>query len=103
MDQSEAYHIRKIQQLIKQTVTRLPLPEGVEEFETPKPEFQLQMREIDRQKRLENPDFQGAFHEKKFKPADKNKTKKSPGKKSPVSGNKPARKGKTFKKTYHKK
>lgn len=66
MDQSEAYHIRKIQQLIKQTITRLPLPEGAEQFETPKPEFQLQMREIDRQKRLEDPDFKGAFHEKKM-------------------------------------
>jgi len=91
MDQSEAYHVKKIQQLIKQTIARLPLPEGVEEFETPKPEFQLQMREIDRQKRLENPEYKGAFHEKKFKPSEK----------SPSS--KPPRKGKTFKKTYSKK
>jgi ATP-dependent RNA helicase RhlE len=60
------------------------------------------MREIDRQKRLENPDFQGAFHEKKFKPAGDQKKKKSIGKKS-ATGNKPPRKGKTFKKTYHKK
>jgi ATP-dependent RNA helicase RhlE len=102
MDLSEAYHIRKIQQLIKQTILRIPLPEGVEEFETPKPEFQLQMREIDRQKRLDDPEFQGAFHEKKFKPAGEQKNKKSPGKKS-ASTNKPGRKGKTFKKTYQKK
>jgi ATP-dependent RNA helicase RhlE len=102
MDQSEAYHIRKIQQLIKQTITRLPLPEAAEQFETPKPEFQLQMREIDRQKRLENPEFKGAFHEKKFKPASDHKKKKSPAKKS-ASSNKPGRKGKTFKKTYQKK
>jgi ATP-dependent RNA helicase RhlE len=102
MDQSEAYHIKKIQKLIKQTITRIPLPAEVEEFETPKPEFQLQMREIDRQKRLENPDFQGAFHEKKFKPSENKKAKKSPAKKTAIPG-KPPRKGKTFKKTYNKK
>jgi ATP-dependent RNA helicase RhlE len=102
MDQSEAYHIKKIQKLIKQTITRIPLPAAVEEFETPKPEFQLQMREIDRQKRLENPDFQGAFHEKKFKPSENKKAKKSPAKKTGTSA-KPPRKGKTFKKTYNKK
>jgi ATP-dependent RNA helicase RhlE len=102
MDQSEAYHIRKIQQLIKQTIQRIPLPEAVEEFETPKPEFQLQMREIDRQKRLDNPEFKGAFHEKKFKPASDQKKKKSAGPKTP-SSSKPGRKGKTFKKTYLKK
>jgi ATP-dependent RNA helicase RhlE len=102
MDQSEAYHIRKIQQLIKQTIQRIPLPETIEEFETPKPEFQLQMREIDRQKRLENPEFKGAFHEKKFKPTVEPKKKKSAGQKTPTSS-KPGRKGKTFKKTYLKK
>ena len=103
MDQSEAYHVKKIQQLIKQTIARLPLPEGVEEFETPKPEFQLQMREIDRQKRLENPEYKGAFHEKKFKPSEKSKSKKSAVKKSTTPSSKPPRKGKTFKKTYSKK
>jgi len=102
MDQSEAYHIRKIQQLIKQTITRIPLPEGAEVFETPKPEFQLQMREIDRQKRLENPDFKGAFHEKKFKPSEKTVRKKQTGTKQNTSA-KPGKKGKTFKTTYRKK
>ena len=102
MDPSESYHIRKIQQLIKQTIQRLPLPAEVEQFETPKPEFQDQMREIDRQKRIENPDFKGAFHEKKFKPANDSKKKKSAGKKTD-SGNKSGRKGKTFKTIYKKK
>ncbi len=103
MDQSEAYHVRKIQQLIKQTITRLALPDGVDVFETPKPEFQEQMREIDRQKKLENPDFKGAFHEKKFKPADPKKPKKSTDKKPSASNSRPGKKGKTFKKTYTKK
>jgi ATP-dependent RNA helicase RhlE len=100
MDQSEAYHIRKIQQLIRQTITRKELPEGAEVYETPKPEFQEQMREIDRQKRLEDPEFKGAFHEKKFKPDQKKKSAKSPAKHKSL---KPGKKGKTFKKTYTKK
>ena len=100
MDQSEAYHVRKIQKLIRQTILRKELPEGVEIYETPKPEFQEQMREIDRQKRLENPDFQGAFHEKKFKPTEK---KKSPKAADKTSKSKPGKKGKTFKQTYKKK
>ncbi|MFM7725473.1 MAG: helicase-related protein, partial [Flavobacteriales bacterium] len=102
MDPSEIYHIRKIQQLIRQTIQRIPLPAEVEQFETPKPEFQDQMREIDRQKRLEDPNFKGAFHEKKFKPSVDTKKKKSTAKKSD-NGNKPGRKGKTFKKTNKKK
>ena len=100
MDQSETYHIKKIQQLIRQTITRKELPQNVEVYETPKPEFQEQMREIDRQKRLENPDFKGAFHEKKFKPTEKKKSTKPSGKSNKP---KPGKKGKTFKKTYTKK
>ena len=104
MDQSEAYHVRKIQKLIRQTILRKELPVGVEVYETPKPEFQEQMREIDRQKRLENPDFQGAFHEKKFKPTEKKKSPKAAGKSTGKSAKSiPGKKGKTFKQTYKKK
>jgi ATP-dependent RNA helicase RhlE len=103
MDESEAYHVRKIQKLIKQTVKRLPLPEGVEIFETPKPEFQQQMREIDRQKRLEDPEFKGAFHEKKFKHTEKKPKAKQQTPKKKASTGGPTKKGKTFKKTYTKK
>lgn len=103
MDESEAYHVRKIQKLIKQTVKRLPLPEGVEQFETPKPEFQQQMREIDRQKKLEDPEFKGAFHEKKFKPAEKKPKAKQQNPRKKASAGAPTKKGKTFKKTYTKK
>ena len=65
MDFSEEYHIGKIQKLIKQTIERIPMPEVIKIHETPFDEFQDQMREIDRQKKLENPDYKGAFHEKK--------------------------------------
>jgi ATP-dependent RNA helicase RhlE len=73
MDQSEEYHVRQIEKLIRQKIELTKVPEGVVIEETPKTEFIDQMREIDRQKRKENPDFKGAFHEKKHKPSAKNK------------------------------
>lgn len=98
MDQSEKYHIAKIEKLIRQSIRRLPLPENLAQYETPKPEFQDQMREIDRQKRLEDPEFKGAFHEKKHKPSFDVKKKKSA-----KPGEKPGRRGKKFKTVYKKK
>lgn len=68
VDFSEEYHVKKIEKLIKQPIERIPIPSSVIVEETPFDEFQDQMREIDRQKRIENPDFKGAFHEKKNKP-----------------------------------
>jgi len=65
MDPSEVYHVDKIEKIIKQSISRLPLPSGVSVPSTPFLENQEQLREIDRQKRLEDPDFKGAFHEKK--------------------------------------
>ncbi|MFM9984022.1 MAG: DEAD/DEAH box helicase [Flavobacteriales bacterium] len=78
MDVSETYHIERIEKLIKQQIPRLAMPTSVEITETPKPEFQDQMREIDRQKRMDDPDFKGAFHDKKFaiKAAQSGKTGK---------------------------
>ncbi|MBL0316739.1 MAG: DEAD/DEAH box helicase [Flavobacteriales bacterium] len=101
MDASEKYHVKKIEQLIRQFIDRKPLPENVGEFETPKPEFQEQMREIDRQKRLEDPEFKGAFHEKKRKPSAKPAKKNTPTNKTKRSS--PGKKGKTFKTSYRKK
>jgi len=71
MDYSEEYHIGRIEKLIKQKIERKPFPEGVDQYITPKEETQEMNREVDRQKRLENPEFKGAFHEKKNKPAPK--------------------------------
>jgi ATP-dependent RNA helicase RhlE len=102
MDISEKYHVEKIEKLIRQHIARLPIPADAEVFETPKPEFQDQMREIDRQKRLEDPEFKGAFHEKKFKPKkDTRKKKNAPGKGSGSGSSKKS--GKKFKQTYKKK
>jgi ATP-dependent RNA helicase RhlE len=81
-DFSEEYHIDKIEKLIKQSLHKEEVPAPVQIEETPFEEFQDQMREIDRQKRLENPEFKGAFHEKKFKKKLAEKGKKSISKKS---------------------
>ncbi len=62
---AEEYHIGKIEKLIRQTVARAPLPPDLTVEKTPFEESQLMAREIDEQKRKENPDFAGAFHEKK--------------------------------------
>ncbi|MFI5161803.1 MAG: DEAD/DEAH box helicase [Sphingobacteriales bacterium] len=62
---AEEYYIRKIEKLTRQTIPVYPLPEEVFAEETGYDERQAQAKEIDEQKRKENPDFKGAFHEKK--------------------------------------
>jgi ATP-dependent RNA helicase RhlE len=62
---SEKYHIDKIQKIIREKIPVKKLPEQVQLAETPREELQDMAREIDRQKRYEDPEFKGAFHEKK--------------------------------------
>ncbi len=62
---AEEYYIDKIEKLIRQQIPVLAIPEGVFIEKTGFEERQAIAREIDAQKRKENPDFQGAFHEKK--------------------------------------
>ena len=79
---SETYYINKIQKLIRQTIPVHTIPDGVFIEETPYEERQDQAREIDLQKRKEDPDFKGAFHEKKtlnqHKKFDAEKAKRQP-------------------------
>ncbi len=75
MNEAEIYHIEKIEKIINMQINRKMLPAAVEVFSTPFAEKQEIAMEIDRQKRKENPDFQGAFHEKKAAPASKTKPK----------------------------
>jgi ATP-dependent RNA helicase RhlE len=63
---AEEYNLRKIEDLIRMKITRLELPADLEIIASKKEESQDQLREIDRQKRVEDPTFKGAFHEKKF-------------------------------------
>lgn len=62
---SEKYHIDKIQKIIREKIPIKKLPDQVLVAETPREELQDMAREIDRQKRYEDPEFKGAFHEKK--------------------------------------
>jgi ATP-dependent RNA helicase RhlE len=65
VDQSEEYHLTNIQKIIRQTIPVFEIPEAVKIEKTEPEEKQDHAREIDRQKRLDDPDFKGAFHEKK--------------------------------------
>src|SRR5690606_13454572 len=59
------YYIGKIEKLIRQSIPVSDIPSEVFVEETPFKERQAIAREIDSQKKKENPDFKGAFHEKK--------------------------------------
>jgi ATP-dependent RNA helicase RhlE len=94
---AEEYYIRKIEKLTRQTIPVLPLPDEVFIEETPYEERQDQAREVDLQKRKEDPEFKGAFHEKKTmnqrKKFDAAKAKANPNSKAAK-----ARSNKNFKK-----
>jgi ATP-dependent RNA helicase RhlE len=62
---AEEYHIKRIEKLIRQKIPVRNLPTEVEIEETTLAEGQQIAREIDRQRRLEDPEFKGAFHEKR--------------------------------------
>ena len=64
---ADDYHIAKIEKIIRMTVPRIPLPEALEITETPFEEQQEMLRELDNQRRKDDPTFKGAFHEKKNK------------------------------------
>ncbi|HLW49517.1 MAG TPA: DEAD/DEAH box helicase [Sphingobacteriaceae bacterium] len=67
---AEAYYVRAIEKLIRQQIPVLDIPSEVFVEETGYQESQMIAREIDLQKRKENPEFRGAFHEKKQKSAN---------------------------------
>ncbi len=79
VDHSERYHLKKIEHIINMEIPMHEVPEEVVIEVTPKPERQEQAKEIDRQKRRENPDYKGAFHEKKKKPGSGKKTSPTTG------------------------
>lgn len=64
-NEAELYHVRKIELLIREQIPVNELPPQVAVTETPKEEKQAIAREIDRQKKKEDPLYKGAFHEKK--------------------------------------
>ncbi|UCS94196.1 DEAD/DEAH box helicase [Echinicola marina] len=62
---AEEYHFDKIEEIIRMEVPVSEIPSEVKITETPFAEKQAYAREIDSQMKKENPDFKGAFHEKK--------------------------------------
>ncbi len=67
VNEAERYHIKKIEELMNEKITVLEFPDGVEIEPTPVAEAQQIAKEIDRQKRYEDPEFKGAFHDRKKK------------------------------------
>ena len=61
----EMYHISKIEKLIREKIPVKQLPPDLEVAETPPMEARDMAKEIDWQKKKEDPTFQGAFHERK--------------------------------------
>ena len=71
---AEEYHMKGVEKLINQSVPMLPLPERVTVEKTDREESQAIAREIDGQRKKEDPNFKGAFHQKKSKSTKPNKT-----------------------------
>jgi len=86
-NQAELYHIEKIEALIRETIPVKELPEDVVVVKTSFEESQRIAREIDDQRRRDDPNFKGAFHEKKVEKKGNEKKrieKKAAEKKSAV-------------------
>ncbi len=71
IDRSEEWHWKKIEKLIRMEIPLREVPEGVEVVDTDFEEKQEQLREIDRQRKIDDPTYQGAFHQKKKRPGTK--------------------------------
>lgn len=71
IDPSDEWHWNKIKALIRMDIEILPIPENIEVIETEFDENQNQLREIDRQKKIDDPTFKGAFHRKTKKISSK--------------------------------
>jgi ATP-dependent RNA helicase RhlE len=65
IDPADEWHLKKIEELIRMPLPLLELPEEVVVVETEFNEKQDYLREIDRQRKLDDPNYQGAFHKKK--------------------------------------
>lgn len=83
-NKAEMYHIGNIEKLIKQPIPERKLPDAVEVAPTSRDEQREIDFELDQIKRKNDPDFKGAFHEKKVKfskekkPQQRNKKHRKP-------------------------
>ena len=67
-NEAEVFHIKKIEKIIRQDIPREMLPVGVEATKPHFEEQKLIKKELDEQRMREDPNYQGAFHEKKKRP-----------------------------------
>lgn len=67
-NEAEEIHIKEIESVISDKLSERAIPNQVEITATDKEESKQIALEIDRIKRAKNPDFKGAFHEKKKRP-----------------------------------
>ena len=67
VNNAELLHLKKVEELIRMEISPMSIPEEVEIEQTKKGEEIEINRQIDKVKRKEDPNFKGAFHEKKFK------------------------------------
>lgn len=67
IDPPDEWHLHKIEELIRMKLPLLNLPAGVEIVDSEFDEKQEMAREIDRQRKIDDPTFKGAFHSKKGK------------------------------------
>lgn len=71
IDSSDEWHWQKIEEMIRQDIILQEIPEEVEVLDTEFMENQNQLREIDRQRKIDDPTYQGAFHQKKRRGSSK--------------------------------
>ncbi len=71
IDPSDEWHWKKIEEMIREDIVLQDLPDEIELLDTEFGENQNQLREIDRQRKIDDPTYQGAFHQKKRRGASK--------------------------------
>lgn len=67
IDPADEWHLKKVEELIRMALPVEPFPVEVEIAATEFDEKQELAREIDRQRKIDDPTFKGAFHSKKRK------------------------------------
>jgi len=72
----ELWHLKHIEKMIRMSIPVADIPEEVEVADTAFEERQKQKREVDRQRKIDDPTFKGAFHVKKKRPGEDKKKKR---------------------------
>ena len=75
VDPAEKFAMERIESLTGESLLDFPAVPELETFETPRREKQNQAREIDRELKKRDPNYQGAFHQKKRKSGKRSRRK----------------------------